>query len=176
MASAIEADTGDNWGDEKELTGAAIVGVIISGLIATPSSGMIVENLNPVLLAVLGAGRKNSLEGLTLVFNNGGGARRLPAGGPGEEAVLLIPDIVSIARFACGGRGDTVRLRSKGDPILLIWPAVDLFDARRSRAAIPFAIGDDGLGGASDGNRACSCSRRLLFKASFCGVSDIVAA
>jgi hypothetical protein len=38
---------------------------------------------------------------------------------------------------------------------------------------MPFAIGDDGLGGRSDGNRACSCSRIPLFRASFCGVSDI---
>lgn len=99
MASAIEADTGDNGGDEKESTGAVIVGVIGSDLMATSSSGMTVENLNPMLLAVLGVGRNSSLEGLILVFNNGGGALRLPVGGPGEEAVLLTADVLSTTRF-----------------------------------------------------------------------------
>lgn len=172
MASAMEAEAGDSGGDEKDGTGVTTSGVTGSDLMATPSSGMIVENLNPVLLAVLGVGRNSSLEGLILVFNEGGGARRLPLGGPGEGAVLLASDVVSAARSIRRGRGDTVRLRSKGDPVLFIC----LFDARRSRAAIPFAIGDDGLGGASEGNRACSSSRMLLCKAGFCGVSDIVVA
>lgn len=172
IASAMEADTGDSGGVMKDGTGAATSGVTGSDLMATPSSGMIVENLNPVLLAVFGVGRNSSLEGLILVFNKGGGARRLPAGGPGEEAVLLASDIVSAGRLIRRGRGDTVRLRSKGDPALFIC----LFDARRSRAAIPFAIGDDGLGGRSEGNRACSSSRMLLCTVGFCGVSDMVVA
>lgn len=167
MASAMEADTGDSEGDEKDGTGAVTSGVTGSDFTARPSSGMIVENLNPVLLVVLGVGRNSSLEGLILVFNNGGGARRLPLCGPGEDDVLLTCNVVSIARFVWRGRGETVRLRSKGDPVLFIGPAADLFDARRSRAAMPFAIGDDGLCGASEGNRACSCSRRLLFKVGF---------
>jgi len=41
---------------------------------------------------------------------------------------------------------------------------------------MPFAIGDDGLGGISDGNLACSCSRRPLFRPSFCGVRDMLIA
>lgn len=172
----MDADTGDSGGDVKVGTGAATSGVTNSDLMATPSSGMIVENLNPVLLAVLGVGKNSSLDGLILVFNEGGGARRLPLGGPGEEAVLLASGVVSAARFIRRGRGDTVRLRSKGDPVLFSWPAADLFDARRSRAAMPFAIGDDGLGGASEGNRACNSSRMLLCKAGFCGISDIVVA
>jgi hypothetical protein len=166
IASAMEADTGDSAGDENEGTETRVSGVAGSDLIARPSSGMIVENLKPALFAVLGVGRNNSLAGLILVFNGGGGTRLLPGKGPGEEAVLLMPDGVSVVRFIW--RGDAVRL-----PGLLYWLVADLFDVRRSSAAIPFAIGDDGLGGISDGNLACSCSSKPLFKASFCGGSNI---
>jgi hypothetical protein len=162
MASAMEADTGDNAAGSNEGTETGVSGVAGSDLTAKPSSGIIVENLKPALLAVLGVGRKSSLLGLILVLNGGGGARLLLGKGPGEEAVLLMPDVVSI------WKGDAVRL-----PGLFNWPVADLLDVRRSSAAMPFAIGDEGLGGRSDGNRACSCSRRTLFRASFWGVSDI---
>lgn len=61
-------------------------------------------------------------------------------------------------------------------PALLYRLVADLFEVRRSSAAMPFAIGDDGLGGISDGNLACSCSRRALFRASCWGGRDILVA
>ena len=158
----MEADTGDRAGCEKEDAETGVSGVAGFDLIATPSSGIIVENLKPALFAVLGVGRNSSLGGLIFVFNGGGGTRLLLDEGPGEEFVLLIPDGVSVVWFMWSG--DAVRL-----PALLYEFVADLFDVRRSSAAIPFAIGDDGLGGISDGNLACSCSRRLLLIASFCG-------
>jgi hypothetical protein len=108
MASAIEADIGDRAGDENEGTEIGVAGVTVSDLIARPSSGMIVENLKPALFAVLGVGRKSSLAGLILVFNGGGGGLLVLGRGPGEEAVLLMPDGVSVVKFIW--RGDAVRL------------------------------------------------------------------
>jgi hypothetical protein len=96
MASAIEADTGDSAAGANEGTETGVSGVAGSDLIAKPSSGIIVENLKPALLAVLGVGRNSSLLGLILVLNGGGGARLLLGKGPGEEAVLLMPDVASI--------------------------------------------------------------------------------
>jgi hypothetical protein len=95
MASAMEADTGDNAAGSNEGTETGVSGVAGSDLTAKPSSGIIVENLKLALLAVLGVGRKSSLLGLILVLNGGGGARLLLGKGPGEEAVLLMPDVVS---------------------------------------------------------------------------------
>lgn len=99
MASAMEADTGDSAGCEKEGTETGVSGVAGSDLIATPSSGIIVENLKPALFAVLGVGRNSSLGGLIFVFKGGGGTFLLPDKGPGEEFVLLIPDGVSVVWF-----------------------------------------------------------------------------
>jgi hypothetical protein len=96
MASAMEADTGDSAAGVNVGTETGVSGVAGSDLIAKPSSGMIVENLKPALLAVLGVGRKSSLLGLILVLKGGGGARLLLGKGPGEDAVLLMPDAVSM--------------------------------------------------------------------------------
>lgn len=122
MASAIEAEAGDSGGDEKKGIEAIVAGVegsvltIREATMSAPfSSAMMVENLNPVLLDVPGVGKNNSLGGLILVFNSGGGIRRLPVIGPGDDAVLLIPDVVSMVRFKRAGIGDAVRLRSKGE-------------------------------------------------------------
>jgi len=104
----MEADTGDNVGGENDGAEMGVSGEAGSDLIATPSSGMIVENLKPALFAVFGVGRNSSLGGLILVFKGGGGTLLLPDKGPGDEFVLLIPDGVSVVWFMW--RGEAVRL------------------------------------------------------------------
>ena len=104
----MEADTGDSAGAENRGIETVDSGVAGSDLIARPSSGMMVENLKPALFAVLGVGRNSSLGGLILVFSGGGGTLLLLGKGPGEEAVLLIPDGVFVVKFIW--RGDAVRL------------------------------------------------------------------